>query len=141
MASLAEGSALDLEAALSAAVAGDVVTADRALESAMAEGAASVQIVRGAMRHIQRLHQAAAAMAAGAPLKAAVDGLRPPVFFKARPAFERALGLWSLPALEAAGQALLDAERRTKTTGIPDETIARSAVMALAREAVRARRG
>mgnify|MGYP001766875292 CR=1 FL=1 len=141
MASLAEGSALDLEAALGAAVAGDVTTADRALESAMAEGAASVQIVRGAMRHIQRLHQARAAMEAGAPLKAAVDGLRPPIFFKARPAFERALSLWSLPALEAAGQALLEAERRTKTTGIPDETIARAAVMSLAREAVRARRG
>lgn len=141
MASLAEGSALDLEAALSAAVSGDVVTADRALESAMAEGAAAVQIVRGAMRHIQRLHQARAAMEAGAPLKAAVEGLRPPIFFKARPAFERALSLWSLPALQAAGQALLEAERRTKTTGIPDETIARAAVMSLAREAVRARRG
>ena len=141
MASLAEGSSLDLEAALSAAVAGDVATADRALEAALAEGAASVQIVRGALRHIQRLHQAAAAIAGGASAKAAVDALRPPVFFKLRPAFERALSLWSLPALEAAGQALLDAERRTKTTGMPDDTIARAAVMALAREAVRARRG
>ena len=141
LASIAEGSSLDLETALSSAVAGDVVLADRALEAALAEGAASVQIVRGAMRHIQRLHQAAAAITAGASTKAAVDGLRPPVFFKLRPAFERALGLWSLPALEAAGQALLEAERRTKTTGMPDETIARSAVMALAREAVRARRG
>ncbi|HYF09225.1 MAG TPA: DNA polymerase III subunit delta [Acetobacteraceae bacterium] len=141
MASLAEGSALDLESALSAAVAGDVALADRALEAAMAEGAHAVQIVRGALRHVQRLHQAAVAVAGGAPVKAAVDGMRPPVFFKVRPAFERALSLWSLPALEQAGAALLEAERRTKTTGLPDETIARSAVLALAREAVRARRG
>ena len=36
--------------------------------------------------------------------------------------------------------ALLEAERHTKTTGMPDVAIARAAVMALAREAVMRRR-
>ena len=36
---------------------------------------------------------------------------------------------------------LLDAERATKTTGMPDVAVARAAVMGLAREAVRAKRG
>lgn len=141
LASLAEGSALDLDAALLAATEGDAPRADRALDAAFAEGAHAVQVVRGALRHVQRLELAALAVAKGAAPRDAVDGLRPPVFFKSRPAFERALRLWKPETLAAAGAALLEAERLTKTTGMPDETVARAAVLALAREAVRARRG
>lgn len=141
LASLAEGSALDLDAALLAATEGDAARADRALDAAFAEGAAAVQVVRGALRHVQRLEMAALVVARGASPKDAVEGLRPMVFFRARPAFERALRLWKPEMLAAAGTALLEAERATKTTGTPDRTVARAAVMDLARAAVRARRG
>lgn len=141
LASLAEGSALDLDAALLAATEGDAARADRALDAAFAEGAAPVQVVRGALRHVQRLDAAAMAVAKGAAARDAVEGLRPPVFFKARPAFERALRLWRPDTLSAAGAALLEAERAIKTTGMPGETVARAAVLGLAREAVRAKRG
>jgi len=141
LASLAEGSALDLDAALLAATEGDAARADRALDAAFAEGAATVQVVRGALRHVQRLEAAAVAVAKGAAARDAMEGLRPPVFFKARPAFERALRLWRPDALSAAGAALLEAERAIKTTGMPGEAVARAAVLGLAREAVRARRG
>ena len=77
-----------------------------------------MQVVRGALRHVQRLHVAALAVAA-ARRRRRVDGLRPPVFFRHKPAFERALRLWRPEMLEAAGAALLEAERRTKTTGLP----------------------
>lgn len=141
VASLSEGSTLDLDAALLAATEGDPARADRALDAAFAEGAHAVQVVRGALRHVQRLEVAAMAVARGAAPKDAVEGLRPPVFFKSRPAFERALRLWRPDMLAAAGAALLEAERATKTTGMPDTAVARAAVMGLAREAVRARRG
>lgn len=141
LASLAEGSALDLDAALLAATEGDAEKADRALEAAFAEGAATVQVVRGALRHVQRLEAAALAVAHGASPREAVEGLRPMVFFRARPAFERALRLWSPEDLAAAGNALLEAERATKTTGMPDRAVARAALMDLARTALRARRG
>jgi DNA polymerase-3 subunit delta len=141
MASLAEGSALDLDAALLAATEGDAARADAALDAAFAEGAAAVQVIRGALRHVQRLEVAAVAVARGTPVRDAVDGLRPPVFFKARPAFERALRLWKPEMLAAAGAALLEAERATKTSGMPAEAVARAAVMGLAREALRAKRG
>ena len=141
MASLSEGSTLDLDAALLAATEGDAPRADRALDAAFAEGAAAVQVVRGAMRHVQRLEAAALAVSRGASPKDALDGLRPPVFFKSRPSFERALRLWRPETLAAAGAALLEAERATKTTGMPDVPVARAAVMGLAREAVRAKRG
>ena len=135
LACIAEGSALDLEEALMAALAGDAVTADKALEAAFGEGAAPVQVVRGALRHVQRLHLAAVAVAGGAPPAAALDALRPPVFFRHKPVLERALRLWSPAALEAAGAGLLETERRTKTTGLPANTLARGAVLTLARQA------
>jgi len=135
VACVAEGSALDLEEALMAALAGEVPAADKALDTAFAEGANAVQVVRGALRHVQRLHLAALAVAGGANSKDAVEGLRPPIFFRHKPMVERALRLWRPDALEAAGTALLETERRTKTTGLPAEVVARNMVIALARMA------
>lgn len=134
---IAEGSALDLEEALVAALAGDAVLADRALEAAFADGAAAVQVVRGALRQVQRLQLAALAVAEGAAPGAALDALRPPVFFRQKPMLERALRAWRPETLEAAAASLLEAERRTKTTGLPDAAVARAAVQALARRAAR----
>lgn len=127
LACIAEGSAADLEDALLHAMAGDVVRADAALDAAFAEGANAVQVIRGALRHVQRLQQAG--------LEGGVEALRPPVFFRHKPLVERALRLWSQPALDAVGAALLEAERRTKTTGLPSATVARWTVMVLARQA------
>jgi DNA polymerase-3 subunit delta len=130
LACVADGAALDLDEALIAATAGEAAAADRALTAAFAEGANPVAVLRAALRHVQRLHEAAAAGGdAGV--------LRPPVFFRHKPGFERALRLWGVPALEAAGAALLEAEKRTKTTAFreADTALARAAVMALARQA------
>src|SRR3954454_10182710 len=135
VACVAEGSALDLEEALMAAMAGEVAAADKALDTAFAEGANAVQVVRAALRHVQRLHLASLAVAAGAAPGGALDSLRPPVFFRHKPAMERALRVWRPESLEAAGAALLEAERRTKTTGLPAATIARGVVTTLARQA------
>jgi DNA polymerase-3 subunit delta len=130
MACVAEGAALDLDEALMAATAGDAPGADRALDAAFAEGANPVMVLRAALRHVQRLHEA---IVAGGD----AGVLRPPVFFRHKPAFDRALRLWSGTALEAAGAALLEAERRTKTTAFrdADAAVARAAVAALARQA------
>jgi hypothetical protein len=46
---------------------------------------------------------------------------------------ERALRKWSPARLEALGAALLRAERQSKTTGLPDEVIARHVILAMAR--------
>jgi DNA polymerase-3 subunit delta len=128
----AEGAALDLDEALMAATAGDAPAADRALTAAFAEGANPVAVLRAALRHVQRLHEAAVAGGdAGV--------LRPPVFFRHKAAFDRALRLWQPAALEAVGAALLEAEKRTKTTAFRDAdvTIARAALAAIARQAKR----
>jgi DNA polymerase-3 subunit delta len=127
-----EGAALDLDEALMAATAGEAAMADRALTAAFAEGANPVQVLRAALRHVQRLHEAAVAGGDSGVL-------RPPVFFRHKAAFDRALRIWSPAALEAVGAALLEAEKRTKTTAFRDAdvTLARAALAAVARQARR----
>jgi DNA polymerase-3 subunit delta len=125
---------LSLDDALFAATTGDVATTDRALEAAMAEGAAPVQVLRAALGHLQRLHRARLAMDEhGLTAGDAVKGLRPPVFYQKVGAFTRSLGLWASPTLTAAMAALAEAERGCKRTGWPDDALCRNAVLTLAR--------
>ncbi len=125
---------LSLDDALFAATIGDVATADRALEAAMAEGAAPVQVLRAALGHLQRLHRARLVMEEqGLTASDAVKGLRPPVFYQKVGAFTRSLGLWPSPTLTAAMAALAEAERGCKRTGWPDDALCRNAVLSLAR--------
>ena len=60
-----------------------------------------------------------------------------------RQRFERHLRAWPLPRLTAALDRILDAEIQCKSTGLPDEAIARRLCLALASSArqARARRG
>ena len=132
---------LSLDDALFAATEGDVPTTDRALELAIAEGAAAVGVIRAGMLHLQRLHRARLTMDDGASAADATKAARPPVFFRRLGAFSRALGLWPSSMLSAALAGLADAERACKRTGAPDAVICRNAILTLARRAavVRAR--
>ncbi len=132
---------LSLDDALFAATAGDVATADRALELAMAEGTAPVQVLRVALIHLQRLHRARLAMDEhGLTAADASRTLRPPVFYRMVAPFNRALGLWSVASLSVAIEAMTEAERGCKRTGWPDQTLCRGAVLTLARRSAAAAR-
>lgn len=134
MACVGDLAGLSLDDALFAATTGDVATADRALEAAMAEGAAPVQVVRAALGHLQKLHRARLAMdEQGLSAAEAVKGLRPPVFYQKVGAFTRSLGLWPSATLIAAMSAMAEAERGCKRTGWPDHSLCRNAVLTLAR--------
>ncbi len=126
---------LSLDDALFAATEGDVAMADRALELAIAEGAAPVGVLRAALMHLQRLHRVRLAVDAGLPPAEAAKSARPPVFFRRTGAFTAALGLWSSGGLMAAMAALAEAERSCKRTGAPDLVLSRNAILALARRA------
>nr|WP_294519372.1 DNA polymerase III subunit delta [uncultured Rhodopila sp.] len=132
---------LSLDDALFAATTGDVATADRALELAIAEGAAPVQILRVALGHLQKLHRARLAMdEQGMTAGDATKTVRPPVFYQKVGAFSRSLGFWPAATLVAAMAALAEAERGCKRTGWPDQALARNAVLTLARRAAAASR-
>ncbi len=140
MACIGDLSGLSLEDALFAAIIGDVATTDRALELAIAEGAAPVQVLRAGIMHLQRLQRARLAMdESGLSAGDATKTIRPPVFYRRVPTFNRALGLWSSPAIAAAIGGLAETERNCKRTGWPDQTLCRNAVLALARRAAVAR--
>ncbi len=125
---------LSLDDAMYAATTGDVATADRALEAAMAEGAAPVQVLRVAMGHLQKLHRARLVMEEqGLTAADAARTVRPPVFFQKVGAFSRSLMLWPAGTLAAAMTALAEAERGCKRTGWPDHALCRNAVLTLAR--------
>lgn len=129
---------LSLEDALFAATTGDAGTTDRALETALAEGAAPVQVIRAALLHLQRLHRARLAMEErGLSAAEAVRTVRPPVFWQRAGAFSRALSLWPASTLMAAMAALAEAERGCKRTGWPDQAICRHAITGLAAMAAR----
>ncbi len=133
-------SGLSLDDALFAATSGDVAGADRALELAMAEGAAAVQVLRTALSHLQRLQRAREAMAGGLSAMEATKGVRPPLFFRREGSFTQSLMLWTPAALEQACQRVWETERACKRTGAPDEVLCRSLVVGLAQRAAVARR-
>jgi DNA polymerase-3 subunit delta len=136
-------SGLSLDDALFAATDGDVAAADRALELAMAEGAAPVQVLRMGLGHLRRLHRIRAKMEAeGLGAAEAARTARPPIFYRRVAPFTRALGLWPQAALAAAMAGLTEAEKGCKRTGWPDEVLCRNAILAVARRAaVERRRG
>ena len=134
-----DAAGLSLDDALFAATIGDLATADRALEQAMAEGAAPVGVLRAGLMHLQRLYRARLLMDTGLSAGDAAKAARPPVFFRRVGAFTRALALWPAPSLEAAMAGLSQAERNCKRTGWPDDTLSRHAVLNLARRAQAAR--
>ena len=79
-----------------AAVAGgDMVSLCRLSDRLQAEGMAGLMLVRALMRYITRLEQLAMARASGQSLDAAIESLRPPVFFKAKPALKAHAQRWN----------------------------------------------
>jgi DNA polymerase-3 subunit delta len=128
-----DAAGLSLDDALFAATAGDVATADRALAVSIAEGATPVGILRGGLMHLQRLYRARLLVEGGMSAPEATRAARPPLIYRRTAAFTKALTQWSSAALAAGMLRLSQAELACKHTGAPDETLARHALLAIAR--------
>ena len=107
---------------------GDVAGLERAYQRAIAEGASPIQPLRAAARHFQRLH----AVTGNNDPDTAMKRLRPPVFWKREKAFRTQTEAWSPNQLARALERLLEAEKRTKTSGLPATAIASRALMEIA---------
>ena len=127
-----DSAAVTVEDAVYAAAEGDVPGLERALGRAFGDGETAVSLIRAAQRHFQRLHLAGARIEAGTSAADAVERLRPPVFFKRRERFQGQLRRWPARRAVAALEALLEAERNAKRTGLPPETVCRDALLRLA---------
>jgi DNA polymerase III subunit delta len=141
MAVLGDTAAIGVDDVIAAAFDGDQVALDRALDRVFAEGGNPVQLVRSLQRHADQLHVVSGHLGAGANFEMAMSRARGlPRGGPVRQRFERHVRGWSLTRLSAALDVLLDAERQCKTTGWPDETIARRLCVRVASQARAGRR-
>ena len=137
---LGDTSAMDIDDVVGATFDGDLATLDRALDRVFAEGGNAVQLVRALQRHADQLH-VVSGHAKGGNFEAAMFKARGlPRGGPVRRRFENHLRRWPLPRLGSALSRILDAELECKTTGFPDQTIARRLCLSLARAASPPRR-
>lgn len=132
--------ALSLEDLARNAATGNAAETDRILNHLLSEGTAPVAILRAAQNYFRRLHLAKCYMDKGESAASAVGKLRPPVFFKLKPALEAQLRAWSLADISTALEKLSEAEADCKKTGAPDEALCGRILFALCQLAKRGRR-
>lgn len=118
--------------AASAAADGSAPRLALALHRLAGAGSSPIGTLRLAQREMTRLRTAQAMVAEGASPETAMGRLRPPVFFMEKRAFEARLRRWPLARIDAALEALLDAELGAKSTGLPDQEIAERALLKIA---------
>jgi DNA polymerase-3 subunit delta len=141
MLSVGDLSGLSIEDAVFAASVGDIGRADQAIETALAEGASAVGVLRVALSHFQRLLQARLLVDQGVAPSDAAKRLRPPPHFRRLTGFARALSSGTTGDFEAVLRHLGDTELACKRTGAPADALMRGALLAIARRAARGHRG
>ena len=127
-----DSSAMSFDTLIYAVGDGDLATLDRAFQRCLQDGAVPVSILRTIGGHLLRLQAARARMDAGESAEQAMGKLRPPVFFKWTARFQGQLRGWSGTALARAIDIVLDAERRCKTTGMPEIAVCGMALLQVA---------
>ncbi|MPZ58099.1 MAG: DNA polymerase III subunit delta [Rhizobiales bacterium] len=132
---VANASALTVDAAIDAALAGRFAELEREFAKLMAAGTSLGQIFWAGQRQLSELHKLRLAMDDGATVDAVVESARPPVYFQRKPQIKAALRIWTAVRLADAmvqfGKAALDA----RVQGDLAEPIAQRALMAIASQA------
>jgi DNA polymerase III subunit delta len=134
LAVLGDTAAIGIDDVIGATFDGNVEALDRALDRVFAEGGNPVQLVRSLQRHTDQLHVVSGHVAAGGNLEAAMFKARGlPRGGPVRQRFERHVRAWTLTRLSHVLERLLEAEIQCKSTGLPDEAIARRTCLGLAK--------
>ncbi len=101
---------------------------------------AGIVVLRALERRLTMLLGLRGLVDGGLSAQSAVDGARPPIFWKEKDAVVAELRLWSTPALVRGLADILAAERAIKTSGSLGETLADNAILTLSRRAAAGRR-
>ena len=128
---------LSLDDVALATAAGNLAGLERALSRSLGEGSSPISLLRAVARHFQRVHAVAGA---GESPEQAMKRLRPPVFWKAVPAFKAQAAAWRSDQLARALERLLEAEAACKRSGAPAEALAARALLEIAANAPGRRR-
>jgi len=129
---IGDTAALTLEKVAETALDGLSDQCDDAYQRALSGGIAPIAIIRIVLSRLEKLHKAALKKQQGYSNADAISQLRPPVFWKDKPSFERQLSRWTPALLEAAIKLMLDAEVECKSSHIPAEEACGRALLRLA---------
>lgn len=127
-----DGTATRLDEATDAAAGGHVGAADTAARRLMESGTSPVGLLRILRNHVARIARVRAEIDAGTPVKDALSRLKPPLYGPRRDAFLDQVFAWSMEDLERALEKIDDVEAACKTTGGPDEILARHLIWEIA---------
>jgi DNA polymerase III subunit delta len=140
LAVVGDAAATSLDTIAYSACGGNIGLLDRALTTAFAEGLSPISLLRAVARHLQRLLEARAALAAGGSADQAMAALRPAVFYRQRASFRAQMDLWDVTLIGEGLLVLTYAELDCKRTGAPQKLLCQRALFRLA-ELARAPRG
>jgi len=122
-----------LERILDAAASGNTGAALAEFDRAVAAGENPQTIVLAAQRQFLRLHRVRADMDKGRSLDDALRSLRPPLFFKARAAFEQQVRRWPLDALGTVLQRIAAGAKQARLAGSLETVVAERLILDIAR--------
>lgn len=134
----ADAAALPLDDLARLAAQGRFAEADRVLSFLLSEGTPAVTALRALQNHYLRLHLVKSRMQNGESMDAAIARLRPPLFFKQKPAFETQAAQMGMAQVEQALSLIATAEARCKQTGSDPALIASRALLSLCQLSSRA---
>lgn len=120
--------------ALGAAVAGGRMAFAADLLARL-PGGLGIVALRAVERRLVLLLTLRGVVDGGASPQSAVDGARPPIFWKEKEAVATELTLWSTPGLVRALADILATERAIKSPGSIGDTLAEAAILTLTRRA------
>jgi DNA polymerase III subunit delta len=137
MAVVADASAVALDNVVDAAFVGKPAEVETHFSKARGEGSHPAVIVSAALRHVASLHRMRIAVEEGQSATGVVEGARPPIHFRRKPAIDAALRTWTTARLLEAMSALSDALLETRLKPHLADAIAQRAMMSLATAARR----
>ncbi len=131
----ADNAALALDAVIDAAGTGHAEHLEEALNRALAAAINPQQLLGSALSHFTTLRRWRVELDSGRSARDVLDGARPRPHFSRRAALEQQLRLWSDRALAGAGERLHAATADSRKRYALAETIARRALLSIARTA------
>ncbi|MEM9287265.1 MAG: DNA polymerase III subunit delta [Pseudomonadota bacterium] len=130
---IGDSSAHNSDEIAAAAFSGLSREADTRVQKALTQGIHGIEIVRALARRCIRLMLARSKLEGGQSLDGALKALRPPVFWKDKPAFSAQLNQWSTAGLDQCMLALNQAEYALKTNASSAEATLGRTVLRIAR--------
>jgi DNA polymerase-3 subunit delta len=130
-----DAAAISMDAAIDAAIEGELEAADGELTKIAASGVSGGRALSALALHVARLQQWRADMAGGRNAEQVLRGARPPVFFKRQASIGRQLKLWNERDLLSAGASVGSAILQTRQYAELEDAIASRTFLSLARTA------